>query len=517
MKLFREFPGSSIFPISSDAPSVRARRVETLLFLLLLLCYVWPIDLDPGPNVRAHVDQAAAIVMHHTLAIDAFMKPPEGPNTVDWSRGRDNHIYPAKAPGSALAAVPVVAVLYYAESALGVRPFSGDWFRRNTVLINWALNSLVSALAMVVLLRIVLAIGVPIAAALAGVLSIGLGTAYYPYATTYFAHNPAANLIIAAAFFAFTAAPSATRDALVGLLAGFAVVFDYAAGFAVLLFGMALAMIRPRALVPFVAGGLVPLATLAWYHTAVFGGPAITAYGSLNPRIAPPQGHLLRVPDFRTLLSLTVSPYRGIFFYSPVLLLAIAGAWHALRRRPSGWWRARSLGDRDRRRTIVWAGLLLFVLLFAFNACYYIWWGGWTAGSRYIIPGLVLLAPAIALGFQLFPRLGLLLLTISVANHLAISTVLIMVSHRVKNPLAEVIYPALWRGDFQRSNLGTFLFGLEGLWSLVVLLLPAAGIAFLLARELAARGVREPAASQISRADLIEPTSRRSKTANTAL
>jgi hypothetical protein len=480
------------------ASRVRWRRpigIEACLFLLLLLCYCWPIDLDPGANVYAHMDQSAAIVSSGTLWMDAFMRPPDGPNTVDWSRAPDGHIYPTKAPGCAFAAVPLMAALYYGESAIGIAPFQGDWFRRNIVLVNWVLNSLASAVAMTLLLRIVIAAGVGMPAAVLGVLSIALGTAYYPYATTYYAHNLAANLIIVAALLVFSASASWKRDALVGLLAGFAVAFDYAAVLGVLVFAAVLGTSRPKALAPFVAGGLVPLAFLAWYHTVVFGGPTITAYRYMNPKIAPPDGELLRLPRLGTLIALTFSPYRGILFYSPVLLLAAAGAWCAARGsgRPPCPSLAPARGQNP--QAIVWSGVVLFGLLFLFNACYYVWWGGWTAGSRYIVPGLVLLAPAIAIGFATFPRLGVVLLAISIANHVAITSVLIMVNDDVRNPLVEVIYPLLWRGDLQRSNLGVFLLGLKGLWSLAALVLPAACLGIVVARRLATRDPVLPASS----------------------
>lgn len=449
--------------------------VERLFFPLLLLCYMWPIELELGANVWAHMDQAAAIVEFHTMSIDPFMQPPEGPNTVDWSRAPDGRVYPAKAPGCAVAALPVMTVLYYAESAAGIRPFRGDWFRRNAIVVNWVLNSLASALAMMLLLRVVLAAGVPVAPAVAGVAAIALGTAYYPYATIYYAHNPAANLIVAAAFVAFATAPSPRRDAMVGLLAGTSVAFEYAGVFAVLVFGVALLRERPRSVVWFAAGVAVPAALLAWYHTVAFGGPATTAYRFLNPRISPPAGELMRLPSIDTLLSLTVSPYRGLFFYSPVLLLAAAGVWRT----------ARVAAPGTRQATIVWSGVAIFVMWFLFNSSYYIWWGGWTTGSRYIIPGLVLLAPAVATGFAALPKIGMVLLAISVVNHVAISTVQVMANDDVLNPMAEVIYPLLLRGEFERSNVARFLLGATGHLSLLPMLIPAAAIGVALVRRLA--------------------------------
>ncbi len=474
-------PSTSTSGSTADRKQTSALQIR--LFLLLFLCYLWPIDLDPGANVLAHIDQAAAIVEQGTLSIDAFIKPPDGPNTVDWSRGRDSRFYPAKAPGASFAAVPVLAVLYRAESAMGIRPFKDDWLRRNLVLVNWTMNSLVSALSMTLLFRIVLALGAAPWQALLAVLSIALGTGYYPYATTYAAHDPAANLIIGAAYFTFVAPPSRWRDALVGLLSGFAVTFDYAAALAVIVFAVALAMMRPRALILFGLAGLVPLAVLVWYHTVVFGGPVTTAYRSMNPRISPPGGGLMRVPQVSTLLTLTVSPYRGIFFYSPVLLLALVGGWRAFTERLPI-----EASPRD-ALTPSWvlaarSGLALFMLWFLFNACYYIWWGGWTAGSRYIVPGLVLLAPSIAVGFRIVPKMvGAVLLAISVVNHAAISAVLVMVNDDILNPLADVIYPLLLQGQLQRSNLGRFVFHLDGLWSVAAGAVPAAVLAWSLARR----------------------------------
>jgi hypothetical protein len=262
---------------------------------------------------------------------------------------------------------------------------------------------------------------------------------------------------------------------------------DYAASIAVLVFAAVLWITRPRALVPFVAGGLIPLAVLIWYHTVVFGGPTITAYRSMNPRIAPGDGNLLRVPEMSTIATLTVSPYRGIFFYSPVLLLAAVGAWSARRRSQKALPAQRQSGHGDYQRVMIWTGIAIFGLWFLFNACYYIWWGGWTAGSRYIVPGLVLLAPAIAAGFAAMPRSGAVLLAISIANHLAISTVLVMVNDDVVNPLRDVIYPLLWKGEFRRSNLGVLLLNLKGLWSLAALVLPAGVLSLLLTRRIAFR------------------------------
>ncbi len=273
--------------------------------------------MHPGVNVYAHMDHAASIIAYRTHSIDAFMQPPDGPNTIDWARTPDGRFYSAKAPGAAFAVVPVWAVLFYLESAAGIDPLRGEWFRRNIVVANWIVNGFVSALAMVLLLRLLVASGFGGRSAVFAVIGIGLGTTYYPYATSFYAHNLTANLGIAALFVLFAVRPSPVRDALAGVLVGFAVMCDYSAAHAVPVVGAALLAVRQRAIVPFVIGGLLPAAALAAYHTAVFGGPFLTAYTFQNPEFEPSQGGLFALPKLRTLLSLTVGPYRGVFFFCP--------------------------------------------------------------------------------------------------------------------------------------------------------------------------------------------------------
>jgi MFS family permease len=72
------------------------------------------------------------------------------------------------------------------------------------------------------------------------------------------------------------------------------------------------------------------------------------------------------------LAGLLVSPGRGLFWYSPVLVLAIAGFWAA-------------------KRTNVLASLMVVSLFAGFLAIYSLWsfWGGgWSWGPRFLLPGL---------------------------------------------------------------------------------------------------------------------------------
>jgi hypothetical protein len=49
--------------------------------------------------------------------------------------------------------------------------------------------------------------------------------------------------------------------------------------------------------------------------------------------------------------------------------------------------------------------------------------GGRTTGPRFIVPAPILLAPLVGIGFDRMPRLGIVLLAISISNYVAFTTV----------------------------------------------------------------------------------------------
>ena len=435
-------------------------RLESILFVLLLIVYIWPRDMDLGPNVNAHLSQALAIAVDGSLSIDNYANS-SFTYTLDWSRGADGRLYPAKAPGCALAMAPVVWLMVRAERAIGADPLSAGAIWRKAILGNWILNAFPSALCMVLLFRIALGLGIPPPASLIGTVAVALGTAYHPYATSFYAHAPAANLLIVATATTFRRSGSNWFDVLGGTAAGFAVVFDYPAALAVVACTIGVLTLRRTAVAAFVAGGLLPLLVLLAYHQVVFGSPVATPYQFQNPVFMSPTGSVFGVPGIRVLGALLVSPFRGLLFYSPVLVAAVPGAIEL--------WRGRLLprdgGLHRRQRVYVIFSLGTLSAWLLLNASYFTWSGGYTTGPRFVIPAVVLLAPLIACGWRRFPVITTILLGLSVLNQLAIAAVWMQAPDRFSNPLAQVIYPQFFSGDFVRSNLGLRL-GLPGLWSI---------------------------------------------------
>jgi len=123
-------------------------------------------------------------------------------------------------------------------------------------------------------------------------------------------------------------------------------------------------------------GGLLPLSIFFAYSIFIFGTPTIPyEYEYLQAMREPmTQGFMgITLPKPGAFWFLTVHPYRGIFFWSPWLLLALAGLWMGLQ--ASGL-----------RRVAAALGTWGIVSYLVFNSGYYMWWGGYGMGSRFLLP-----------------------------------------------------------------------------------------------------------------------------------
>lgn len=128
---------------------------------------------------------------------------------------------------------------------------------------------------------------------------------------------------------------------------------------------------------------------------------AVPMLESLHPEVHAVTGTISSEPWIGA-AGLLVSPSRGLFVFSPVVLIALAGLPLALRTLPYhglGWAFAGSLA------------------LYVVYAIYTVWWGGHSYGPRYLLDVLVFLTPpaAIALDTVLRPRWGQALALLALA------------------------------------------------------------------------------------------------------
>ena len=382
------------------------RRASALLFLAFLLAFSAVVP-RYGWNEPSRAALTAALVDRGTFAIDAYVNGPW--TTGDRARYR-GHYYSDKIIGTSLLAVPGYALArLVAGTGGGAAP---PWI--SALAMRFFAETLPGAASAVLLFLLLVRLGTPgRSAVLATVLSI-LGTMWFAYGTTLYPYVPGIAAVLAAMHLVLFP-PARWRPAVVSLLVGCALgaalLLDYvfAIAAAAVAFARVWRVARPGPPEPLaagrqygaaralavaaghalaIAGGALPfLAVFAAYCHAIFGRLAIPYQFLENPifRDGMARGLLgVTSPSLASLVFITVHPFRGLFFWSPVVAVAF---WGCLR-----W--ARNADDRRRTAGLLGAFALPAYLLF--NSAYYMWWGGWAPGPRFAVPALPLVMPGLA-------------------------------------------------------------------------------------------------------------------------
>lgn len=480
-------------PAPQWSPAEKIAGAVLTLILLFVYAYFFPRWADWNQNTRLNL--TLSIVETGSLTIDRYHE-----NTGDklYYQGR---YYSDKAPGLSFAAVPVYGIML---PILNSPPISavldrlgsssaleatlnpeGTGVNRQKIIFAVSqyvftvlLVSLPSALLGLLLFRFLGRFNPSPWPRLALVLAYGLGTAALPYSTVFYSHQLGAVLTFTAFFLVFrirwegaprwhlwTAGallgfsllsenPTAIMAAAVGLYAVFGL-RDWKAGFPLAL-----------AAVPFV---------LLWlgYNYARFGDPLELGYQYHATFTAHAQAGPAGFAGFRwqAFWDITFSPYKGLFFRSPFLLLAVP-AFVQL-------WRS------SRLRLELWVTLAIVILYFIHASSFYDWGGGHTAGPRYLVSMLPFLAyPIIVL---LDARAWRWVFTaLAFLSTLLISAEALAGQHfpyqEMRNPWSEYVLPSWQSGDIAR-NLGTVL-GLSSWYSLIPLFIVIGVAAWILFKGL---------------------------------
>jgi hypothetical protein len=129
-------------------------------------------------------------------------------------------------------------------------------------------------------------------------------------------------------------------------------------------------------------------------------------------------------------------PYRGLFFWSPVLAAGLVAA--------LAWLRAPG------RRPEALLCLGLFAAFLAMNASFNAWHGGGTFGPRYLVPAVPFLALPLVAAFERARLATGVLLAVSLASALLVTAVSPQLDAAIRRPLSAFYLPLL-RGDVLES------------------------------------------------------------------
>jgi hypothetical protein len=306
-------------------------------------------------------------------------------------------------------------------------------------------------------------------------LAYGLSTPAYAYATLAYGHQASAFALLASFLLIWKKGPrfGRLRLATAGFLAASASVIELQVGPVSAILGIYLIVevLQRRypftGLLAFAAGAMIPTLALLLYNQSAFGSPwdmgysHHTTFGHVHTEDNPLG---LKAPDWSKLGPLLVGPYRGLFVYAPILVLA-----------PPGWivlaWRRR------------WAPAIVSFLVCAavllVNLCYPEWTGGWSTGPRLLVP-LVPFAMIPVAGLLAEGGRGAVALRLAAASLALVGGLEMLLfqgagaripdafaveyaGRPVKVPLAEPLRDAvwpLWAGDPTSRHLGGFALNL---------------------------------------------------------
>jgi hypothetical protein len=426
-----------------------------ILFGLLLLCHIFFLQIYPNfvpTNELSRLLLASAVVDDHSLQIDHAME--RYGRSEDEARFQD-HVYSDKAIGVSLVAIPFFVLLRLLESAFG---FHASAQAAISFLRIFAIT-IPAILFLPFLARFWLRMR-PEGKYLTGSLFVfTFGTIAFTYSMQLISHHLLGLLL----FYSACSLRLQKEDQkfsnkhllLAGAANGLALMMEYPAVFPVAMICLyALYLIRKwKGLfyfaIPILACGLLMLA----YNYAIFHTPFDLTYRHMTGRHTGHHEHGIvgvNVPGFDAIYGLLLSRHHGLFFSSPVLLLALPGLFFLIR---SKQWRFEG-----------WLfSAISFSFLFVYAGFTY-WIGGYAFGPRYLSPAIPFLATAayFALTDERINSRNLLRIAIAVAA--LISIVLITVGSitfpyppdAFRDPSFFVSFPLLWNGGFGQ-NFGDWL------------------------------------------------------------
>jgi len=438
-------------------PVIRNRWWIGTPLLIVVVLYVLPLAGTPAatnPNEVARIELGVAMATGTGLDI--------GPVAVIYGLSEDvarrsGRIYSDKAPGLSFLAAPVTLILGPLLPLIPDTDLPAFWPLRH--LLTLLLVALPTAGLAFVISTCLPGTDPRRRSGLAVI--IALATPLWAYATVFFGHAPAAVLVTVAWVLLLRPGvaerpPHRLHALLGGVAAGFAVTVEYPTVLlAGVIFGALIARRTPLPTLGWAAAGtIVGLVPALSYHQLAFGAPWLTGYAfkahSGFQAIHARGVFGVSLPSLEALWGVLFSARRGLFYFSPILLLAPLGLLQMVRRR----------SFRDV------APLAVAITIYVFFAAGFVdWEAGWCAAARHLVPIVPLLAIPVLYALV---NLG--------TGRWWNSLVAVLIPPQFTSPLAQLVLPSLMEGAGLHNIVSVFI-GLPPIY--VVIAIIAATIAAL--------------------------------------
>jgi hypothetical protein len=426
-------------------------RRRLLIAALLLFCYGF-FQQHPAWNEYSRYDLVQALVEQGTTRIDTYHD-----NTGD-AAFYQGHWYSDKAPGSALVGVPVYLVLVASARLAGQDAPQEIQGVQALAFVESGVATMLLVLLLIHFLRPFVGEGWATGVGLA----YGFGSIAFPFATMFFGHAASTAALFASFYVLHRWRSSRGRwgPPLAGLLAGLAVLIEIPTVIGVAVLGLYALWLDRRAALAFVLGGLPAAAAFATYNWVSFGSPLNIGYMNLLPggfASGMSEGILgVGWPKLETAGDLLFG-HRGLVRLAPWFLVVPAGLL-AVRRR------------EVRAEVVVCAAICALFLVY--NAGYYLPFGGWTPGPRFLLPALPFAAVLVGLASPTLRFFTGALMVAAAAVFFVATVTMPNAPERFTDPLFELWLPSLAAGALA-DTAAWIRWGLDGLGGLAVFVVVA--------------------------------------------
>jgi hypothetical protein len=335
-----------------------SRRSLVLVFLTLIAFLAATYSFRRITDTELNSYQTRALVLHGDLHVERYDRIDHRPTF--YAKDRGGHRYSIYGVGVSLVAAPIYLIVTHLTGS--------DRFLQASASIPFVAAAIV--LFFVLLLRLVK----PEIAA-AGAVVFGFGTTMWPVASmAFFQHGPVALFQVAGLLGLFSEHPRGS--VLAGLGFATAAFIRPTAVIPLAMVGLYYLLRERRRVVWYVAGTILPVAGVLVQNRWIWGSWLKGGYAESGV------GFHADIPS--ALWGLTVGLWRGVFVYSPVLLVGLVGWVMVLRK------------VRDGRESKLAALGVAAVVTIGFYATWTTWWNGANQfGYRYLldtVPFLVVLA-----------------------------------------------------------------------------------------------------------------------------
>ena len=413
----------------------KIKKFNQLFFVAVLMLSSFYIDWSSNWNAASRMALPLSLALERRWEIDSYADFTGDKATIN------GHYYSDKGPLPGLLLTPVLYVIN-AVYPLADLPVA-DRLRFSLVLGSWLIGSLSFTLIVFWAFKqewIRNSWGIPLT------MLYFFGSFLFVFSGSFFSHALAGMLI----FLSFLKLHE-KKELLSGVLIGMCFMTEYSTAIFGMVWGLYLLVNKNWRGVLWLSIGIMPFIILqGWYNAEITGSPFDFAYKYQENFAMNSEAYGFSYPSLKALFHITLSPYRGLLFYTPVLLVLIFR------------FKKQVLNFKALEGAAFWA-CMLYIFFFSMNKS---WYMGWTFGPRYLYPVAILLFFLIdaTKPWKLWEKVGLILLgAFGLFQTLLDKATFLYPPTEDYFPINGTLIPKALEGKWNGKHLMSFM-GVEGVW-----------------------------------------------------